>query len=79
MITPENEHLLKTGYEARNELELAVLTRWFNQSDMPAEQASHLDIILYSKEQIHEENASMGTEDLFKDVDYDYSVIWIKP
>ena len=46
---------------------------------MPVEQASHLDIILYSKEQIQEENASMGTEDPYKDVDYDYGIIWIKP
>lgn len=28
-ITSENEHLLRSGYEARTEQELPVLVRWF--------------------------------------------------
>ena len=78
VITPENEHLLKSEYVARNELELPVLTRWFNQSDVPSEQAAFLDIILYSREQILAESEAMGKENS-NDADYDYGVIWIKP
>ena len=51
-ITPENENLLRSGYQARNEKELAVLARWFDKAQMPTHRAAFLDIILYSKEQV---------------------------
>lgn len=35
-ITPENAHLLKSGYHARTEKELPVLTRWFDGDDVKA-------------------------------------------
>mmetsp|Transcript_31 Transcript_31/g.51 ORF Transcript_31/g.51 Transcript_31/m.51 type:complete len:215 (+) Transcript_31:51-695(+) len=60
-ISTENSHLLRTGYVARTEYELPVLSRWF-----PAEcigkqpPAKFLDIILYSREQIIKENAATG-------------------
>lgn len=41
--------------------------------------AKYLDIILYSKEQISLENSSMGNEDINREIDYDYGVIWVKP
>ena len=63
-ITKNNEHLLRSKYEARNELELPVLTRWFPAElvgdDLPS--AKYLDLILYSREQINKENESMGKE-----------------
>ena len=61
-ISDENRHLLRSGYEARTEQELPVLVRWFDKADVEAPEASFLDVILYSREQICEENASMGRE-----------------
>jgi hypothetical protein len=64
-ITPANEHLLRTKYEARNDKELPVLTRYFprelvakDEKDLPI--AKYLDLILYSREQINQENAAQG-------------------
>lgn len=55
-ITPENTATLVTGYEARTEKELAVLSRWF-PADALGETgvAGFLDIILYSRDQIRKE------------------------
>jgi hypothetical protein len=65
-ITKENEHCLRTKYEARNEKELPVLTRYFvrelleetSSQEFPI--AKYLDLILYSREQIEKENEAMG-------------------
>lgn len=62
-ITKENEHLLRTSYEARNDKEVPVLTRFFPQELMPTSllpKAKYLDLILYSREQINKENAAQG-------------------
>ena len=59
-ITPENQHLLQSGYEARTPEELPVLQRWFENVETPS--ADYLDIILYSADQIVKENAAMGKE-----------------
>ena len=56
-ITEANAHLLKSGYSARSEAELAILTRWFQASDVEAPEATHLDVILYSREQLELERA----------------------
>lgn len=83
-ITPENEKYLKSGYNARRETELAVLERWFEKKTLESEgafkeqKARFLDLILYSKEQVQEENKDMGTEDPNKDIDYDYALISVK-
>ena len=61
-ITPENEKLLKTGYSARTDKELAVLTRWFPAEAVAPPAATYLDLILYSREQIRKENAAMGED-----------------
>ena len=61
-ITPENESLVKSAYEARTEKELAVLVRFFPRGAVPAPPARYLDIILYSREQIRKENAAMGKD-----------------
>jgi len=76
-ITPENEGLLRSGYEARTEKELAVLSRWFPATSLgdtgPAE---YLDIILYSREQIRKENAAMGEN---SGSDAPWGIVSIKP
>jgi len=58
-ITAENERMLRCGYEARNEKELPVLSRWFDAADVQVPVATWLDVILYSREQIRLENAAM--------------------
>lgn len=49
-ITPENQNLLRSGYEARRPEELPVLVRWFEGKDVPVEKARYLDVIVYSRE-----------------------------
>jgi hypothetical protein len=61
-ITSENERLLKSGYSARSDAELAVLTRWFQASDVEAPEATHLDVILYSREQLELERAAVPSK-----------------
>jgi len=67
-ITPENESLLRSRYEARNEKELPVLSRYFPENlmstDEPLPVAKYLDLILYSREQINKESAAMGKDKL---------------
>jgi len=65
-ITPENEALLRTRYEARNDKELPVLGRYFpkelvDYSTLPV--AKYLDLILYSREQIRKENSAMNKDE----------------
>jgi hypothetical protein len=61
-ITSENEGLLRTKYEARNEKELPVLARFFPREavadNLPV--AKYLDLILYSRDQINNENAAQS-------------------
>jgi hypothetical protein len=52
-ISDDNRQKLRSGYRSRREGELAVLERWFE--DMEAPVARHLDVILYSHEQLVEE------------------------
>ncbi len=52
-ITDENRHQLRSGYEARTQSELAVLTRWFEGVEPPV--ANFLVVILYSREQLLKE------------------------
>jgi hypothetical protein len=68
-ITPDNEGLLRTKYEARNDKELPVLVRWFpkelvekvmGKNSLP--KAKYLDLILYSREQINKENEAQGRD-----------------
>lgn len=66
-ITPENEKLLVTGYEARSPKELPVLSRWFEAGSVETKEAKFLDIILYSREQIRKETAAMGKEETASD------------
>ena len=58
-ITPDNEHLLRSGYSARSDAELPVLTRWFPQEKIDVPDATWLDVILYSREQLELERAAV--------------------
>lgn len=61
-ITPENRHLLHSGYEARRPEELPVLVRWFDRADVTPPRAAVLDVILYSREQLEEEAVGQPPE-----------------
>ena len=81
-LTDELHSLVKTDYQARSEKELPVLVRWIEAdslNDADRADATWLDLILYSKEQIIEEAKSMGEEDDTSDIDYDWGIISIKP
>ena len=77
-ITSENEHLLKTCYEARTPKELPVLVRYFPKEAFgPLPRAKCLDVILYSFEQIQKEKAAMG--DVEDQGEYEWGIISVKP
>jgi len=59
-ITPRNEHLLRSGYQARVPEELPVLTRWFPKGSVPEAPAKYFHVILYSREQLVKESEAMG-------------------
>jgi len=61
-ITPDNEHLLKSGYEARTPEELPVLTRWFEGDEVSVPRAEWLDVILYDRQQLAEEGIDIEAE-----------------
>jgi hypothetical protein len=59
-ITDANRPLLRSGYTRRRAEELPVLARWFRERDVaPLPVAKHLDVILYSREQLEREYAAM--------------------
>ena len=59
-VTDANRHLLRSGYEARNERELAVLVRWFEGVEPPV--ANYLVPILYSREQLAKEGTAIDAD-----------------
>ena len=59
-ITDENRHLLQSGYEARNDNELGVLTRWFENVSPPI--ANYIIPILYSREQMAKEGSPVDAD-----------------
>eukprot|EP01130_Rhizamoeba_saxonica_P013661 TRINITY_DN584_c0_g1_i1.p1 TRINITY_DN584_c0_g1~~TRINITY_DN584_c0_g1_i1.p1 ORF type:complete len:205 (-),score=46.90 TRINITY_DN584_c0_g1_i1:1042-1656(-) len=75
-ITNDNQHLLKSEYVARTEQELPVLSRWFPRDDIDIPDATWLDLILYSKDQIDKEAESMNLEPPSEQ--YDWGIISIK-
>ena len=70
-ITDDNKTELKSGYLARTEKELPVLSRWFEKAREEKEEgeqskmmpAKYLDVILYSREQVMKEKAAMSAGD----------------
>ncbi|MCC2113335.1 MAG: DUF3228 family protein [Hyphomicrobiales bacterium] len=67
-ITAANRHLLKSGYKARRESELAVLERWFEGLEAP--RAVFLDVILYSHAQLLAEAAEGPEQEVVPDCDW---------
>jgi len=61
-ITDANKGALLSEYQARTEQELPVLVRWFPVGSVEAPSATHLDLILYSREQIIKETEAMGRD-----------------
>jgi hypothetical protein len=59
-ITTQNQHQLRSGYEARSTDELPVLVRWFESVEPPI--ANYLVVILYSREQLAKEGTSISTD-----------------
>jgi hypothetical protein len=59
-ITPENQHLLRSGYEARTADELPVLVRWFEGVQPP--RASYLLVILYNSAQLLREGTPISAD-----------------
>jgi hypothetical protein len=75
-ITPENVHLIESGYKARTEKELPVLCRWFSKDKVTTPEATVLDLILYSREQVVKECEAMGNP--IPTEDYDWALIAVK-
>ncbi len=59
-ITPDNRHLLRSGYEARTDAELPVLVRWFEGVQAPV--ANYLLPILYSRAQLEKEGSPIDAD-----------------
>ncbi|WP_022977529.1 DUF3228 family protein [Nevskia ramosa] len=59
-ISDSNRHLLKSAYEARNQDELPVLTRWLEGVQAPI--ANWLVVILYSREQLAREGSPIAAD-----------------
>lgn len=59
-ITLQNQHLLRSGYEARNSRELPVLNRWFEGVEPPV--ARYLIVILYSRAQMQKEGDAVDAD-----------------
>ena len=62
VITEDNRPIIESCYEARKANELAVLIQYIDRKNLQPPKASHLDIILYSREQIIKENEAMGSK-----------------
>ena len=69
-ITDANRHLLRHGYVARREGELAVLERWFDGAEVAAPRAAWLDVILYSRAQLEAEAAAYPEHEAVPDCDW---------
>ncbi|KAI9026141.1 hypothetical protein DFJ74DRAFT_663319 [Hyaloraphidium curvatum] len=61
-LTEENRGLVESGYEARTPKELPVLVQYIDRTRFEPPEATWLDVILYSREQIVEECEAMGMD-----------------
>ncbi|GMH51989.1 hypothetical protein TL16_g01133 [Triparma laevis f. inornata] len=81
-VNLSNESLLLTSYEARNDKELPVLTRYFPPNSIPPTSlpsATHLDVILYSRSQILKENIDTSTPSNPNHANTPWSIVSVKP
>jgi hypothetical protein len=72
--------LVTSQYQSRTEKELPVLVRWIPAAlaDHILEDATWLDLILYSKEQIVKECRATHEADDTSAIDYDWGIISVK-
>lgn len=56
-ITDGNRHLLRSAYEARSDVELPVLVRWFEGVEPPV--AAYLVVIVYDRQQLAKEGTAI--------------------
>jgi hypothetical protein len=59
-VTEDNQHLLRTAYEARTREELPVLVRWFEGLEPPV--ADFLVVILYDRAQLAKEGTLIDAD-----------------
>lgn len=64
-IKIENYQYLRSGYSARTEKELPVMSRWF-ELPVSAPVADYLIVVVYSREQLLKEHADQKTETPFE-------------
>lgn len=77
-LSLNNLSYLKTGYEARNDKELPVLSRWLEIPEILTPRAEYLVIVLYSRYQCEKEWLENNNEEPFElDIDTDYGVVAI--
>lgn len=75
-ITDEIIPLIRSCYEARTEKELPVMIQYVERGSITVPKATHLDVILYSREQIIKENEAMGSSP--PDTDARWGIISVK-
>lgn len=75
-LTLETLPYLRTGYSARTEKELPVLSRWLEIPKQFVPSAEYLCIVLYSRDQCLKESQSTGEEFELQD-DTDYGIVSI--
>lgn len=78
-IDVSNYQYLRSGYSARTEKELPVMTRWF-ELPVSAPKATYLIVVVYSKEQIDKEADAESKKDGFtsnSNFDADWGVVAI--
>jgi hypothetical protein len=59
-VTEDNQHLLRSAYEARTREELPVLVRWFEGLEPPV--ADNLVVILYDRAQLAKEGTAIDAD-----------------
>lgn len=72
-INISNYQYLRTGYSARNNRELPVLSRWF-ELPLPVPLAEYLVVVVYSKEQLDKEGLD---EENYTSIDADWGIVGI--
>ncbi|MES1912974.1 MAG: hypothetical protein MHM6MM_005214 [Cercozoa sp. M6MM] len=79
-ITEETQPFLRSDYVARRAEELPVLSRWFERADVAhlLPEATYLDVILYSREQIRKEQAALPDATATEEQDAPWGIISIK-
>jgi hypothetical protein len=78
-ISEYNEHYLRTEYRARASNELPVLIRYFTNEEVRRGPSHHLNVILYSREQLHAEERVAGGQSDFIDAEWGIVAVNAEP